>query len=139
MFCSAKSVFRQPWSAQKKTARAVRLINSLLNGKNKTLQTFPRICRQFSEKLFETKSVQNHFPNVSVDFQIFHKLSENSPGISRRLIDHEFYQKHFPEFYGFPKFSEDFETILFDVHFLFCLAAESVEQDGMALPCPMIS
>ena len=40
-----------------------------------------------------------------------------------------------PEFYNFPKFSENFETtILINVRFQFCLAAESVGQDGTILP-----
>ena len=70
----------------------------------------------------------------SVNFQIFRKLSENSPRIFRKIIAQEFYQKHFPEFYNFPKFSENFETILVDVRFQFCLAAESIGQDGAHLP-----
>ena len=43
------------------TARAIRLINSLLDGKNENI---PNIHRQFSEKIFFTKLDQNHFPKV---------------------------------------------------------------------------
>ena len=44
------------------TARAIRLINSLFcDKKRKCTDHSPRICRQFSEKLFFTKLVQNHF------------------------------------------------------------------------------
>ena len=43
-------------------------------------------------------------------------------------------QKHFLEFHNFLKFSENFETILINVHFQFCLAAESIGQDGAILP-----
>ena len=91
------------------TAQSIRLINSLLHDKKrKCTEHSLRICRQFSEKLFFTKLVQNHFSKVSVDFQIFQKLSESSSPFSRKIIAHEFYQKHFPEFYNFPKFSENF-------------------------------
>ena len=47
---------------------------------------------------------------------------------------HEFSKKHLPEFYDFPKFSENFETILVNMRFQFCLAAESIGQDGAILP-----
>ena len=70
----------------------------------------------------------------SVDLQIFRKLSENSPRISRKMIVRKFYQKHFPEFHNFSKISENFETILINVHFQFCLAVESIGQDGAVLP-----
>ena len=69
-----------------------------------------------------------------VDFQIFQKLSETSPRTFRKIIAQEFYQKHLPEFYNFPKFSKTFETIFVDVRFQFCLAAESIGQDGAILP-----
>ena len=54
--------------------------------------------------------------------------------LPQELTTHEFYQKRFPEFYNFPKFSENLERILADVRFWFCLAAESKEQDGAILP-----
>ena len=75
--------------------------------------------------LHESKII---FPRFSVDFQIFRKLSENSPKISRKNIAHELYQKPFPEFFNFPKFSENSETIMVKVRFQFCLAAESIVQ-----------
>ena len=71
---------------------------------------------------------------ISVDFQIFDKSSENSPRIFRKLFAHKFYQKYFPEFYNFSTFSGDFEAILINVRFQFCLAAESIGQDGAILP-----
>ena len=42
--------------------------------------------------------------------------------------------ENFPEFYNFAKFSENLEVILVNVHFQFCLAAESIGQDGAILP-----
>ena len=117
------------------TARAIRLINSLLYRKNENI---PNIHRQFVDnspkKIFFTKLDQNHFPRLFVDFQILRKLSENSSRIFRKIIAQEFYQRHFSEFYNFRKFSENFETILVDVHFQFCLAVESIGQDGAILP-----
>ena len=65
---------------------------------------------------------------------MFRKLPENSPRICRKIIVHEFHQKYFPEFYNFPKFPENFETSLVNVPFQFCLAAESIGQDGVILP-----
>ena len=47
---------------------------------------------------------------------------------------HEFYEKDFPEFYKFTKFSENFETILVNVRCQICLAAEFIGQDGAILP-----
>ena len=41
--------------------------------------------------------------------------------------------KHFPEFYSFPKFFENFETILVYVRFQFCLGVESIGQDSTLL------
>ena len=69
----------------------------------------------------------------SVDFQIFRKLSKKSPRIFRKIIAQELYQKHFPEFYNFSKFSDNFEKILVDVRFQFCSATESVRQDDAIL------
>ena len=87
------------------TAQALRLINSLSDGKTKIFGHSPRICRLFSEKLFFTKLVQNHFPRFSVDFQMFpnivRKLTKNLPQNNCLL----FLSKHFPEFYNFRKFS----------------------------------
>ena len=102
--------------------------------KRKYSEHSPTICRQFSEKIFFKKLNQNPFPKVFVDFQIFRKWSENSLRIFRKIIAQEFYQRHFPEFYNFRKFSENFETILVDVRFQFCLAAEFIWQDGAILP-----
>ena len=62
------------------------------------------------------------------------KFPENLTRIFRKIIAQEFYEKHFPEFYNFPKFSENFETILVNVRYLFCLAAEFIGQDGAILP-----
>ena len=69
-------------------------------------------------------------PRYCVDFQIFRKFTENFP----KLIAHERYQKHFPEFCNFPKISENFETTLANVRFQSSLAAESIGQDGAILP-----
>ena len=99
--------------------------------KTKYSEHSPTICRQFSEKNIFHEIRPKSF---SVDFQIFRKLSQNSPRIFRKIIAHKFYQKHFPEFYNFPKSYENFETIFVDVRFQFCLAAESIWQDGAILP-----
>ena len=80
------------------------------------------------------KFAQNHFPRFSVEFQVFRKLSENSQRSFQKIITHELYQRNFPDFCSFLKFSENFETILVNIHFQFCLAAESIGQDGAILP-----
>ena len=54
--------------------------------------------------------------------------------MSQKIIVHKFNQKYFSEFYNFPKFSENFETILVNVRFQLWLAAESIGQDGAILP-----
>ena len=76
--------------------------------------------------------------SFSQGFLLIFKFSENSPKISprisRKIIVQDFHQKHFSRFYNFPKFSENFETILVNVLFQFCLAAESIGQDGAILP-----
>ena len=72
-------------------------------------------------------------PRFCVDFQ----SSENCPKTKRefpKIIGHKFYQKHFPKFYNFPEFSQNFESNLVKVCFQFCLAAESIGQDGTILP-----
>ena len=74
------------------------------------------------------------FSKFSVDFQIFWKLSENSLRIPPQIIARKSYQKHFREFYNFQKLFENYETILVNVRFQFCLAAESIGQDGAILP-----
>ena len=55
--------------------------------KRKYSEESPRISRQFSEF---TKLVQNHFPKVSVDIQIFQKtvpkLTENFPKNNRSRV-----------------------------------------------------
>ena len=117
-------------------ARTIWLINSLSCGKNENIPNIqPGIYLQFSEKWFFAKLVWNNFLKVFCWFlnflKIVRKLTENFP---KRVIAHEFYQKRFPEFYNFPKLSENFETILVNVRFQFCLAAESIGQDGAILP-----
>ena len=51
--------------------------------KRKCTKHSPRICRQFSKKIFFTKLVQNHFPKVSCCFsnfpRIIRKIIENFP------------------------------------------------------------
>ena len=93
-------------------------MNRLLYGKNKYSKSSSRICREFSENSFLTKFVENHFPKVFlVDFNIFQKLSENSPRIFQKTISHGFYQKHFPSFIThqiFPRILRQF----WSTHFL---------------------
>ena len=72
------------------------------------------------------------FPMFSVDFPIYEyflKLTENFP--KNIAHERESFRKHFPEFYIFPKFSENFEAILVKVLFQFCLTIESSGQDGV--------
>ena len=116
------------------TTRAIRLINSLFMAKTKMYQTFTENLPTIFRKILLLEIVQIIFLRFSVDLQIFRKLPENSQRIFRKIIVHEFYQKHFPEFHNFPKFSENFETILINVHFQFCLAVESIGQNGAILP-----
>ena len=70
-------------------------------------------------------------------FKFFQKLSENSGRIFRKIIAQEFHEKYFSEFYNFPKFSENFETILVDVRFQFIWQLNP--SGKMALSYPMIS
>ena len=80
------------------------------------------------------KLVQNDFLNVFCWFSNFRKIvgkfTENFPKNNRSRVSSE----AFPEFYNFPKISENFESILVNVRFQFCLAAESIGQDGAVLP-----
>ena len=47
------------------TARTIRFINSLLNGKNENISSIHReFADFFPKKIFFTKLVQNHFLNV---------------------------------------------------------------------------
>ena len=82
-------------------------------------------------KIFRTFT--QNLPTISEKFFFLTKTYQEFP---EALITHEFYktQKRFPEFYNFLKFSENLETILVDVRFQFCLAAESIWQDGAILP-----
>ena len=73
----------------------------------------------------------------SQGFLLILKFSEHFPKTDREFSEktvHEFYQKHFPEFHNFRKFFENFETTLINVHFQFCLAVESIGQEGAILP-----
>ena len=63
------------------------------------------------------KQFSSFFPRFSVYSRIFRKLSKNSSIISLKIIAHEFYQKYFPEFYNFPMFSVNSETILVNLCF----------------------
>ena len=70
--------------------------------------------------------------SFSQGFLLIFKFSENCPKTHQKFpeknIAHELYQKQFPEFFNFPKFSENSETIMVNVRFQFCLAAESIVQ-----------
>ena len=75
--------------------------------------------------------------SFSEGFLTVFKFPENFPKTYReypeKIIAQKFYQKHFHEFYNFPKFSENFVTILVNMRFQFCLAAKSIRQDGPIL------
>ena len=109
-------------------------VNSLLYDKTKMYRTFTEnLPTTFRKIIFSRNYAKIIFLRFSVDFQIFRELPEKSPRISRKIIAHEFYERHFPECHNFPKFSDNFETILINVHFQFCLAAESIGPDGAML------
>ena len=62
--------------------------------------------------------------------KILRKFTENFPTIFQKIIFHEISPKSI-----FPRFSVDIqETILVNVPFQFCLAAQSIGQDGAILP-----
>ena len=110
--------------------------------KTKIFRTFienlPTIFRKIIFREISPKSFSQGFLLISIFPKIVRKLTKtnfrNCPKTYRELIVHEFYQKHFPEFYNFPKFSEKLKTILVNVRFQFCLAAESIGQDGAIQP-----
>ena len=105
------------------TAREIRLINSLLYSRNENI---PKIHREFAdnfwEKLFFTKLVQNHRSKVLCWFSSFPKIVRKLTEKFPKLIAHEFYQKHFSEFYNFPTIFENFETSSVNVRFQSSLA-----------------
>ena len=58
---------------------------------------------------------------------LIYKFFENCPKTHREFPKNnvrKLYQKDFPEFHDFPKFSGNFETILINVHFQFCLGVD---------------
>ena len=98
-------------------AGAIRLINSLLYGKNESiLSIHQEFAYNFLKNYFSRNQSKTIFPRYSVDFHFFQKFSEKSPKIFRKIVTQAFYQKHFPEFHNFSKFSENFETTLVNVH-----------------------
>ena len=102
--------------------------------KTKMYRTFTEDLQTIFRKIIFSRNSPKSF---SLGVLLIYRFSENCPKTHRefrKIIVHEFYQKHFPEFHKFPKFSENFETILINVHFQFCLAVESIGQDGAILP-----
>ena len=103
--------------------------------KTKTFRTFTENLPTILRKNIFSKISPKSF---SQGLLFIFKFSENCPRTYREfpeeIIAHEFYQKHFPEFYNFPKFSENLETIFVNVRFQFCITAEFIEQDGAVLP-----
>ena len=72
--------------------------------------------------------------SFSQGFLLIFKFSENFPKTHREFSGKNRSRvllKTFPEFYNFPKFPE---TILLNMRYQFCLAAESIGQDGAILP-----
>ena len=84
----------------------------------------------FRKIIFHEISPKSFSQDFLVIFKFFPKLTENFPKRNRSHV----LSKYFSEFYNFPKFSENFETILVNRRFEFCLAAESIGQDGAILP-----
>ena len=70
------------------------------------------ICRQFSEKMFFTKLVQNHFPKVFCWFsnfqKIVRKLTENSPKNVRLQLLLKAFSRAFITFRSFPRVWDNF-------------------------------
>ena len=92
--------------------------------KTKIFRTFtynlPTIFRKIIFHETSLKSFSQGFLLISNFSIIVRKLTGN---FSEKLA-HEFYQKHFPEFDYLSKSSENFETILLNVRFQFCLAGQ---------------
>ena len=94
---------------------------------------YPNIYPVFADnfpKIFFHEISPKSFPQ---SFLLIFTFSENLPKPHRefpeKIIIHEFYQNNFPEFDNFPRFSANFETILVNARFQFCLAAESIGKD----------
>ena len=106
-----------------------------MEGENENI---PKIRREFPDNFRKIIFYEISPKSFSQGFLLIFKFSENCPKtnqeISRKIIVHEFHQKYFPEFYNFLKFSENFETTLVNVPFQFCLATESIGQDGYGGP-----
>ena len=62
------------------------------------------------------------------------KLSVNSLRRSRKIISYEILKNILPSLIPFLSFSENFETMLVNVRFHFCLATEFIGQDRAILP-----
>ena len=104
-------------------AWAIRLINSLLHGKNENIskltENLPTIFRKIIFHEISTKSFSQSFSW----FSILRKFYENSTSISRKTISHKFCKSIFPSsmtFRGFPTILRQFWST--------CL---------MALSCPL--
>ena len=99
-------------------AGAIRSRNSFLYGRNENI---PNIHRQFADNSQKNVFHEISAKSCSQGFLLIFKFSGNCPKTHRefpeKIIAHEFNQKHFPEFYNFPGFSESFETILVNVRF----------------------
>ena len=114
------------------TARAIRLINSLLNGKNENI---PNIDRQFADnspKIFFTKLVQNHFSNVFCWFSNFPKISWKLTENSTKKVAHEFIKNFFPSFITFRSFPRIWDN--FVKHALSILLGNWIHRAGWRYP-----
>ena len=80
------------------TARAIRLIISLLDGRNENISEYsPRIFRKITFHEISVKS-------FSQGFLLIFKLSENSQRISRKLLLTSYLKSIFPSFITFRSF-----------------------------------
>ena len=84
--------------------------------KTKIYRTFTKNLPTIFQKMIFTKLVQNHFPKVFCGFSKFLRFVQKLR-ISQKIMAHGFYQKHFLDFRNFPKFFENFETIMINIHF----------------------
>ena len=95
-------------------------MNTLLYRKNKNI---PKTHQRFPEHFCISQNLSK---------TIFRRSS-----FDLKIISYEICQKHFPEFYHSPNFTQNFETIL--VHMRFSCVQQLNLSGRMMLFCPMIS
>ena len=81
-------------------------------------KNFPTIFRKIIFHEISPKS-------FSWGFLLIFKISKICPKTEnfQKIMAHGFYQKHFLNFHNFPKFFENFETIMSNIHFWLLLSS----------------